>query len=162
YAEIGRLIAYLLAKAVVITILRFLGLPVPSLAKGGEVKVPKNIPELEKGGLVQSISKRLQSLQKGGEVIVKAHEGEYYIPSPLVKQIKRTKEVPESLTEAIVAGKPPSFQRGGEVGAGEEGVGNLIVNFYPGTQFTEENKVKTRMWFEETILPLYRETERRK
>ncbi|GAH81457.1 unnamed protein product, partial [marine sediment metagenome] len=59
--------------------------------------------------------------------------------------------------------KPPSFQRGGEVGGDGEGAGgNLIVNFYPGTQFTEENKVKTRMWFEQTILPLYRETERRK
>jgi len=161
-AEIGRLIAYLIAKAAVIAILRFLGIPIPSFSKGGEVKVPKNIPELRKGGLVQSINKGLQSLQKGGEVMVRAHEGEYFIPSPLVKQIKRTGEVPESLTEAIVAGKPPSFQKGGEVGiGGEEGAANLIVHFHPGTQFTEENKVKTRMWFTETILPLYRETVRR-
>ncbi|GAG94694.1 unnamed protein product, partial [marine sediment metagenome] len=162
-SEIGRLIAYLLAKAIVIQILRWLGIPIPKgFEKGGEVEVPTNIPEFRKGGLIQSVSERLQSLQKGGEVIVKAHEGEYYIPSPLVKQIKKTGEMPESLTEAIVAGKPPSFQRGGEVGGdGGEGAGNLIVHFHPGTQFTEENKVKTRMWFEETILPLYREAERR-
>jgi len=166
-AEVGRLIAYLLAKAIVIKILQWLGIPAGGLKVGGTVSASAGVGvgggmTFEKGGLIPSIQKGLQSLQKGGEVIVRAHEGEYMIPEPLVNQIKKTREVPETLTSAIVAGKPPSFQRGGEVGAGGEGVGNLIVNFYPGTQFTEENKVKTRMWFEQTILPLYREAERRK
>ena len=164
-SEIGRLIAYLLAKAIVIKILQWLGIPAGGLKAGGAGGVSTSgvpMAPFEKGGLVQKVGKQLQSFQRGGEVIIAAHEGEYFIPAPLVEQIKRTEEVPESLTQAIVAGKPPSFQRGGEVGGdGGEGAGNLIVHFHPGTQFTEENKVKTRMWFEETILPLYREAERR-
>ena len=160
-AEVGRLIAYLLAKAIVIKVLQWLGIPTGGFAKGGEIKVPGNIPEFKKGGLIPSLRKQLQSYQKGGEVIIRAHEGEFMIPEPLVKQIKRTREVPETLTSAIVAGKPPSFQRGGEIANVGTAGSNLIVNFQPGTDFTEVEKVKARQYFEKTWLPLWREAQRR-
>ncbi|GAH82621.1 unnamed protein product, partial [marine sediment metagenome] len=132
------------------------GGPVPAAEEGGLVS-----PWMKKGGLVKAWRKRLESFQKGGEVLIRAHEGEYMIPEPVVTQIRRTREVPEGLVEGIVAGKPPSYQRGGEVGIGERAPATLVVNFQPGTQFTELEKAQTRQYFERTWLPLWREAQRR-
>ncbi|MBA7594673.1 hypothetical protein ES703_01620 [subsurface metagenome] len=158
--EIMRLIAQMIAMAVIKAALMIFGLggggPVPAAEEGGLVSA-----EMKKGGLVKAWRKRLKSFQKGGEVLIRAHEGEYYIPEPLVKQIRRTREVPEGLVEGIVAGKPPSYQRGGEVGIGERAPATLVVNFQPGTRFTELEKAQTRQYFERTWLPLWREAQRR-
>lgn len=159
--EIIRLIVQMLVALAIKMLLLALGIPVggggpvPAEA-GGEVA-----PAMKKGGLIKKLRKRLQDLQKGGEVLVRAHEGEYVIPEPVVTRIKRTREVPEELVEGIVAGKPPSFQRGGEIGIAERAPATLIVNFQPGTTFTELEKTQARQYFERTWLPLWREAQRR-
>lgn len=154
-AEIARLIAQMIALAIVKIFLKTLGLevggPVPAAEEGGEMK---------KGGLVKAWRKRLKSFQKGGEVLIRAHEGEYMIPEPIVEKIRKTREAPRGLIEGIVAGKPPSYQRGGEV-TGPRAGGDLIIHFHPGLAWEEVKKVQSRQMFERTWLPLWREAQRR-
>lgn len=172
-----RLVAYaldqllkLLAMAIVKFILKLFG-----LGGGGEVKATAaagalkggEIGKLSKGGMIsaieQAVTQRIAQMQEGGEVLIRAHLGEYVIPEWMTDYIKKTRSVPGELVEAIGAGKPPKrYQAGGEV---ERGAGamyqTISVTFMPGSRFTAEDKASTRAWFENELWPLQQEMVRR-
>ena len=166
-----RLVAYaldqllkLLAWKIVTWFLGLIG-----LKGGGEVKgsAGAGAPSMEVGGPVAQaeaiIAQYARSMQKGGEVLIRAHVGEFMIPEWMTSFIKRTGSIPGELVNAIVAGRPPKqMQAGGEVAPGAVSAANTwTVNFLPGSRFTEADKASTRAWFENEIWPLQRELQRR-
>jgi len=110
---------------------------VPYMEKGGEVKGYERGSEVkgyEKGGEIEKrnglVDSILQKFQKGGEVLVRAHKGEYIIPESMTRMIKRTGEFPESLLGGIRKGEPPSYQVGGEISGSGNGNGHGAQTIY--------------------------------
>jgi len=155
----------LLAQRLVLILLSVIGLSegglVPSKAKGGPVSMGA-------GGAVERaealVSQYFQKLQEGGEVLIRAHVGEFVIPKWMTDFVKRTRSIPGELVEAIASGRPPKkMQEGGEVkpGAAPPISYQWNITFMPGSRFTEEDKASTRAWFENDLWPLQRELQRR-
>ncbi|MBA7713293.1 hypothetical protein ES703_122294 [subsurface metagenome] len=160
----------LLAKKVVMFLLKLLGIAIPGLGGGGGIKVGGGAvagagaggPGMELGGAIKNArglaTRNLQNFQRGGEVLIAAHTGEYVIPRWMTEFIKKTRSVPEQLIEAIAAGTPPRrYQEGGEVTPSY----SWTVQFMPGSRFTPEDRLSTRAFFEQDIWPLIIEHQRR-